>query len=452
MKQNTRKVALWSTVALTLVVLPCTDSMAQVGSKPLVKDYIVVRGYSDKFQEGKLANSLSFYPSTDVQVLASGDSHVSSWGPLIPWLTGVTTFEDPNHPNCDPNVLVGAYNYANTTGGKINPLEPCGGINLETNYLVPDTYYRQMEWYLTFRTTAGNPGLEYRPINVNYAPDTGEVTGVAVSAASQRWGANFEWRSPTGGTAGERFAQIGWTNQGGGNICGFQHLGSPVDDTVVDIQAQGLQNSRMQIGSHGVAGVGRWSTLSTNQCSFSVGSADDLLRLFDTGAGSGGALAINMSSNGQNAGLAVASSTPERPTIVGRGISGQSAPLLRLVDSTNTDPINNTGEVYSIDSHGYQYTKVATLNAGQGQSAATITTPFADIVGGNGSRGATLPVPTQGMLVRGFIDGSNATMLYPSAGCSINGGSVNSGITVGARKPFTAIALDSSRWSVQIGA
>lgn len=427
-------------------------SLAQVNSYTWVADLFKNAVYKDRFNDNDLLNIKDPYPYMSIPVFASGDSHVSTWGPLVPFLTGVSIFQTPNHPNTDPIVIVGAYNYAETSGLKVNPSEPSAGIYLETNYLVPNTYYRQMEWYLSFRTTAGNPGAEYRPITMDYAPDTGDLTGSSISAASRSWGANLDFRAPYGSNSGTRFAQLGWSGSGGGNICGFQHLGSFTEDTLIDIQAQGAQNSIIRIGAMGATGVGRWRTLSTNLCSLSVGNAESYIKMYDTGFNSGGSVAINTNNNGNKAGLLVSTSAVNLPSIVGRAIAGQTAPLFRLVDSTNSDPSNNTGEVFSVDTAGRTYTKVGSIAAGTAQNSSILSAAFSTISNGGGGRGVTLPPAVTGLTIRGYISGSSATNLWPGSGAIINGLGSNQALSISANKPFTAIAYDATHWAVQVGA
>lgn len=410
-----------------------------------------MRQYQDVFKNGQLENKFNPYPYFSVPVLSEGDSHVSAWGPMTPFLTGVSIFNDQSHSNCDPVILVGGYNYLDTAGLKAQPSEPSAGVVLETNYLVPSTYYRQMEWYLSFRTTAGNPGIEYRPLTFDYAPDSGQLTGASLSAASQAYGANLDFRAPIGPNSGTRFAQIGWSNAGGGNICGFQHLGSMTEDTLIDVQAQGARNSAIQLGSSGLSGVARWATLSYAQCSFSVGAATNFLRLYDTSSNMAGAVAINTSTNASRAGLIVSTSAGTLPSIVARGVSGQTAPLLRLVDSTNSDPATSTGEVFSIDTNGRTYTKVGSLPAGTAQGAAVMNSAFSDITGGTTSRGVTLPSAVKGMVVRGYVNGTSSTNLWPASGATINGATANTPLMIPARKMFTAVAITTTAWAVQVG-
>jgi len=449
---KTRKVAYRLSAPVIVAVLAAlpTTAASQVNEGQPWVPYIFTRPYQDQFLNGMLQNMTHSYPYSAVKLFAKGDQHVSNWSMLVPFLTGVSAFTDPDHPNLDPIIAVGAYNLGNTAGLKLNANEPTAGIVLETNYLVPPTYYRQMEWYLSFRTTQGDPGIEYRPININYAPDLHQITGSSISASSQPWGANFEFVAPVGGIAGTRFAQLGWSGSGGGSINGFQHSGNATEDTLIDILAQGARNSTIQIGSQGIPGVGKWKTTSPIQTAMSVATASDFLRFYDTSA-NGGAVSINSPSSGNNAGLVVSSASTNRPSIVGRGIAGQTAPLLRLVDSSNTDPATNKGEVFSVDASGNMRIRVGTLNAGTGQGSATMTAPFSDILGSNGTKGVTLPLASSGLVVRGYVDGNSAANLWPGSGATINGGAINSPISIPAHKVFTATAIDGSRWAVQVG-
>lgn len=80
-----------------------------------------------------------------------------------------------------------------------------------------------------------------------------------------------------------------------------------------------------------------------------------------------------------------------------------------------------------------------------------MTAPFSDILGSNGTKGVTLPLASSGLVVRGYVDGNSAANLWPGSGATINGGAINSPISIPAHKVFTATAIDGSRWAVQVG-
>ncbi|MBL8065168.1 MAG: hypothetical protein JNM34_04830 [Chthonomonadaceae bacterium] len=407
--------------------------------------------YLDRFNNGQLENTIDRYPYFLVPILAKGDQRVSKFAPLVPFLTGVATFNDPGHPNCDPIVLSGAYNCADVSGLKIDSSEPSASTNLETNFLVPDNYYRQMEWYVSFRSTVGNPGLEYRPLTLDYAPDTGEMTGTSLSASSERWGANIDFSAPVGTIAGTMFAQLGWSTRNGGRINGFRHVGSLYEDTLIDVQAQGNWDSIVQLGSNGFAGAARWRTIGPGVAAFSVGAAADFVRFSVGDSSAQGSLSVNTPANSNRGALVVSGLSASLPTVVGRAAPGQTSPVLRLTDSSNTDPGSSQGEVYSIDASGRSHVKVQSSIASPGQGLSVLSAPFTQVLGAGASKGVTLPAAEKGLSIQGYNDSQNDLNLWPGLGGSINGLPTNASLTVPAHHPFSAVAYDGTHWSVFVG-
>ncbi|MBL8064608.1 MAG: hypothetical protein JNM34_01995, partial [Chthonomonadaceae bacterium] len=76
---------------------------------------------------------------------------------------------------------------------------------------------------------------------------------------------------------------------------------------------------------------------------------------------------------------------------------------------------------------------------------------FSDITGGTTSRGVTLPSAVKGMVVRGYVNGTSSTNLWPASGATINGATANTPLMIPARKMFTAVAITTTAWAVQVG-
>lgn len=62
------------------------------------------------------------------------------------------------------------------------------------------------------------------------------------------------------------------------------------------------------------------------------------------------------------------------------------------------------------------------------------------------SSGAVLPAPNAGEWRSVFNGGANALTVYPNVGGTINGGSVNAGVSVAAGKGALFIPLDGLTW------
>jgi len=81
-----------------------------------------------------------------------------------------------------------------------------------------------------------------------------------------------------------------------------------------------------------------------------------------------------------------------------------------------------------------------TTQAGASAIAAEITT----ITNNTAANGVILPVPTQGQkfyIIPALV--TNAPLVYPPVGGSINFGTVNAGVAIPARKMTTLVALDN---------
>jgi len=106
-----------------------------------------------------------------------------------------------------------------------------------------------------------------------------------------------------------------------------------------------------------------------------------------------------------------------------------------LINSANPLPDGTVESTTSISSLAAAGTTQAT--------AAAVTTEVTTITNNTAANGVALPVPTKGQMfyiIPALV--TNAPLVYPPVGGSINFGAANAGLAVPARKLTTFIALD----------
>ena len=368
-------------------------------------------------------------------------------------------------PNNDPIVIGPAYNYTNVAGLKSVATEYSAAEVLETNYLVDKkstagiaAIVRTMERYFTLRAASGNPGNEIRPHTLDYDITNHKIIGQSMMAADQLYGAQFSFRKPNGGAidTGTEFMSIGWANTGGGSLNGIQHLGHTGEDTLLDIQAPSGQNSKIQLGAAGSAGIFQCVTSGVDKATMTVGGASAFFRLCDTNTNAQGAVAINITGNDATAGLQVASWHTTGTSLLARGITSQTAPVFRVQDAngaTGQAAWGAAGDIFAIDLTGYQYVKSGTLAAAGNNSqanAAQIVVPMTRVTGVSAgvTDGVKLPAAVAGMVVEGYNSTGTAMKLWPASGDSLNGNAANASLTVAAKQAFRAVAYDATDWMV----
>lgn len=487
------------------------------------------------------------YPTLQVPVGASGDPSVTSQGPLVPFLTGVTQFAmDPAagtganittaaltglgtiitktgaftnytrqagdyvkvnsgtnatagyyriasrdsadqitlstsagagggaadlsftviRPNNDPIIITRGYNVTNVAGTKSVAAEYSAYDVLESNYEIYNsgTPIRTTEWYTTFRAASGNPGNEIRPHTFEYDITNHKVYGHGLMASDENYSAIFDFKKPNGTGAidtGTAFFRIGWSNDGTGDkngaLNGLQHLGHTGEDTLVDIQAPTGQNSKIQLGAAGSAGIFQCVTSGVDKATMTVGGASAFFRLCDTNTNAQGAVAINITGNDATAGLQVASWHTTGTSLLARGITSQTAPVFRVQDAngaTGQAAWGAAGDIFAIDLTGYQYVKSATLAATGSVigDAAQLVAPFTLVTGADGTKGVKLPAAVAGMVVEGVNKSASALKLWPTSGDALTGGGASPGasaaLTIAANSAFRCVAYDATDWGV----
>lgn len=257
-------------------------------------------------------------------------------------VTSDTVFE-VIRPNQDAVVMACAYNYAGQAGDKVIADEPCGGWQLETNYTVlqGSVPERHMEFYMTWRTSAGNPGTELRSLGFDYVPagaNAGMLCGAYAMMMGAPYGGRFDFRTPSNTNA----CVIGWTGTGGGTICGIRHYGSTTEDTVFDIQAGTGRQSKIQFGSNGTAAANVLKSVNASILGFdnSQSGGQDKFRI---GYNDGGMyLAINQTDN--TSGLTVAPISNLYATAKFKSLSGQTLPAVQARSSADAQTAGIYGE------------------------------------------------------------------------------------------------------------
>ena len=321
-----------------------------------------------------LSSTTHNYPYSAVTVNASGDAVVSAFAPFTD-VYGVSAFTDASHGNVDPIRIFGAYNMTTTTRTKAVAGEPAFGLFIETNYLVPsDSYTRQMEFYVNFNSSSGNPGTENRVLNISYAPGANKVTTSSIKAADQSYGGSFEFRNSTG-IAGTKFAEIGFTGTGGGNINGVRHYGSTTEDTVFDIQAGTGRQSYLYFGSNGTVGAVKVKTASAAILGVDIGSVTDKFRIQANDGGMN--LAIGTTDN--LAGLSVKPMSASYATIRAQVFDNtQALPCFQARNASDAQTAGIYGQSGAILSKGASggvgYETGAGGNSSQSSSKSTTVT------------------------------------------------------------------------------
>lgn len=109
-----------------------------------------------------------------------------------------------------------------------------------------------------------------------------------------------------------------------------------------------------------------------------------------------------------------------------------------------------------VDYYGSKNAAAVTVAAaGSDQAgAALLTAGVLNVVtGATGSNGARLPVATAGEIVRVYPSAAtNALLVFPPTGGTINNGSANASLSCAARKPVVFECIDGTAWTGQIGA
>lgn len=96
---------------------------------------------------------------------------------------------------------------------------------------------------------------------------------------------------------------------------------------------------------------------------------------------------------------------------------------------------------------------IAAAGANQGAATECIEGVTNVVTGASGTNGVRLPVGVAGDIVRVYSSAAtNAILVYPPTGGTINAGSANASLSVAARKPAVFECLDGTNWTGLVGA